>query len=812
MPVSNADIADMLDEIGQDQVLLADRAYDSDALRQALASRGAWACVKPMPRRVNIPAFSAFLYRYRNLVERFFGHFQQRFFTLDADTVNKNVRRAEFSNHLSNRRVDGRNRANVRQDTQGVVAVGPDPISQFFGFFPAAVKDQQPVDSVVDQVAATQLDHLAGPDQHDALFFEVAEDLAGEHHGGVGHRYRVFADAGRGADRLRRSKGVLEQAVEDLAQAARVVSLLPGVLELPEDLCLTEHQRVETAGDAHQVPRGFLAFVRVDVLAQLAVRNPVAAVDPVDHPFLAVAVGQAVNLSPVAGAEDQHLLHAGKGAQLVDAVGVLRLRDGDLLPDFDGGGVVADSDREKRHGTIVMGCAQILSAIGLIFKSKSHRIGLAGGLHGDWFRAGKRVSLPPMTDIEQRHEKMTARLAIAIVALAAVLGGCAGSGAPREVDAGVESPAADPAGPLSEDAVYGVLAGEYLGAEGDLTAAADEYLEAALASSDPEIARRATQVAFAAESWQQAVMAADRWALLAPDSVPAHESAATAMLQVGDYMGAEYQLERILELLDDSGDAWLLVSRILAQFGEPAPAAEVMGQLVTARPASDPADVYFARSKLALQGRRLQDAFEFARRTVELYPDRLDYLTWAGRVALNLKLTPTAIEYVRRAWRLEPDNQDVAMAYADLLARDGLFETARAVMQGLPSAPDVMLSRILFELAANNRLEAERLFDEFATADFADPDAQAYFLGQAAEALGWPDRAIDSYAGVVAGEHRFSAALRRAELLGREGDVEAARAALATVRDSGDPQAVEQSSIMVIRTGVGRMIDSSFDH
>ena len=65
--------ADMLDEIGADQVLLADRAYDSDALRQTLADRGAWANIKPMPNRVNIPAFSAFLYRYRNLVERFFN-------------------------------------------------------------------------------------------------------------------------------------------------------------------------------------------------------------------------------------------------------------------------------------------------------------------------------------------------------------------------------------------------------------------------------------------------------------------------------------------------------------------------------------------------------------------------------------------------------------------------------------------------------------------------------------------------------------------------------------------------------------------
>lgn len=64
---------DMLDGIGDGQILLADRAYDSDALRQTLRERGAWANVKPMPNRKNIPAFSQFLYRYRNLVERFFS-------------------------------------------------------------------------------------------------------------------------------------------------------------------------------------------------------------------------------------------------------------------------------------------------------------------------------------------------------------------------------------------------------------------------------------------------------------------------------------------------------------------------------------------------------------------------------------------------------------------------------------------------------------------------------------------------------------------------------------------------------------------
>ena len=64
---------DMLDTIREGQILLADRAYDSDALRTVMTNRGAWANVKPMPNRVNIPAFSPWLYRYRNLVERFFS-------------------------------------------------------------------------------------------------------------------------------------------------------------------------------------------------------------------------------------------------------------------------------------------------------------------------------------------------------------------------------------------------------------------------------------------------------------------------------------------------------------------------------------------------------------------------------------------------------------------------------------------------------------------------------------------------------------------------------------------------------------------
>jgi transposase len=65
--------ADMLEGLQERQILLADRAYDSNALRQTLSARGAWANIRPMDHRVERPVFSAFLYRYRNRVERFFN-------------------------------------------------------------------------------------------------------------------------------------------------------------------------------------------------------------------------------------------------------------------------------------------------------------------------------------------------------------------------------------------------------------------------------------------------------------------------------------------------------------------------------------------------------------------------------------------------------------------------------------------------------------------------------------------------------------------------------------------------------------------
>ena len=64
---------DMFDTLRVGNILLADRAYDSNALRKQLVERGAWGNIRAMPNRLEPPAFSHWLYRKRNLVERFFN-------------------------------------------------------------------------------------------------------------------------------------------------------------------------------------------------------------------------------------------------------------------------------------------------------------------------------------------------------------------------------------------------------------------------------------------------------------------------------------------------------------------------------------------------------------------------------------------------------------------------------------------------------------------------------------------------------------------------------------------------------------------
>lgn len=68
---------DLLHGLLGDGVLLADKAYDADAVRAFARSEGGWANIPPRRTRKDPICFSPFLYRARNRIERFFNRIKQ---------------------------------------------------------------------------------------------------------------------------------------------------------------------------------------------------------------------------------------------------------------------------------------------------------------------------------------------------------------------------------------------------------------------------------------------------------------------------------------------------------------------------------------------------------------------------------------------------------------------------------------------------------------------------------------------------------------------------------------------------------------
>jgi transposase len=67
----------LLSRLKSGTMLLADRGYDADWIRALAAERGFWANIPPKCNRNDPICFSPYLYRARNLIERFFNKIKQ---------------------------------------------------------------------------------------------------------------------------------------------------------------------------------------------------------------------------------------------------------------------------------------------------------------------------------------------------------------------------------------------------------------------------------------------------------------------------------------------------------------------------------------------------------------------------------------------------------------------------------------------------------------------------------------------------------------------------------------------------------------
>lgn len=359
--------------------------------------------------------------------------------------------------------------------------------------------------------------------------------------------------------------------------------------------------------------------------------------------------------------------------------------------------------------------------------------------------------------------------------------------------ASAEQPRLDASPPTSPEVLQHVLAAEVRIAGGDLAGAAVEYLEAALASDDPRIAERATRIAVAAGEWQMVALASDHWAMLEPGNLDARKLAAGSRLRQGDYVGAEYQLARILELAkNDRGQGWFIVTAMLAPVPDQARANKVLNNLLQDFDGKLNVDALFARSQFAARKGDLEQATELINKALEQEPERADLLAWSGRLAVNRKDEKLALKNYRKAWLINTDNVAVAMAYAELLKRHGDLSAAQVVLAKLPDTSEMRFTRIVFVLDTGDTASAEKLYKGFAAVQYKDSSTSAFHAAQSAELLHHPGEAIKWYQQVT-GERAVAASLRQAFLFAGLGAVGEARRILAHMRTEAEPKVKSQS-------------------
>lgn len=355
---------------------------------------------------------------------------------------------------------------------------------------------------------------------------------------------------------------------------------------------------------------------------------------------------------------------------------------------------------------------------------------------------------------------------------------------------------------LGKDVLYQILLGEIASQRGELRLSAEAYADLAARTRDPKVAKRAVELAQYARQSGLALRNALLWRELEPGSPQAMQSAATLLLASGRIREAKPHLDAWLK----SGNATEIFPRLHGLFArvrnKPA-ALDLMNDLAAAHPGLPEARL--ATAQVALQGDNLPRALAALDEALQLRPQWEHAALLKAQTLHKQDGEARAHAYLRDFLEAHPAAREVRLAYAKQLARSGRFQESRSeferLAQDAPQNPDAWFTLGLIAMQTNDFASARSSLSKSLELGYADADTARYYLGQMAEADDQVEAAMQWYRLVADGRHRFTAQLRIASLLGRQGKVQEARDWLAGLEVAGDIERVQviQAEAMVLR-------------
>ncbi|MBU1645384.1 MAG: tetratricopeptide repeat protein [Gammaproteobacteria bacterium] len=338
-----------------------------------------------------------------------------------------------------------------------------------------------------------------------------------------------------------------------------------------------------------------------------------------------------------------------------------------------------------------------------------------------------------------------------------------------------------PAQELTAQILYQFLLAEIAGTRGNITLAMDAYRDLARSTRDPRIAQRATQIALFARRYEVALDAARLWSELDPESAQARQMI-TSLLAAG--ARPKELAENVARQLAAEGpnlpNALLSLNRLLSRLPDKRQVLGIIEQVTT--PYVGIAEAHFARAVAAHGAQDATRALGEAERAVALRPD------WEQAVLLRSQFQsrPEAIEGLRRFVAEHRPSRDLRQALARLYVAERRYAEGRQefvqLLAGAPDDTETIYALGVLSYQLQEPREAERHFRRLIELNYADTDSVRLYLGQLAEDDKRWDEAIKWYEKVGPGEQYVAARLRHANVLARQGKLDAALADLQAAR------------------------------
>jgi tetratricopeptide (TPR) repeat protein len=406
---------------------------------------------------------------------------------------------------------------------------------------------------------------------------------------------------------------------------------------------------------------------------------------------------------------------------------------------------------------------------------------------------------------------MNTRLLLTWLGMAA-LSACAqtpnaGSTKPAQTATTASAPvAATPAvSGLTEPILYTFLLGEIAGQRGEDGLAAEALAEVASKTRDTRLVRRAVEFALKARKAEEALGLANLWVELEPNSYKARQVLIPLLIGQERYAVAMPHLRAVLAMKDRTpAMSFMHLQSLLGRYKNKMAGLVLVREL--AQGYETLPEAQYAVAQAAWQANQYDQAADALDLALRAKPGWETAALMRGQL-IQRQDDAAMLAYWKTFLQVNPDANEVRMAYAKALAKAGRYHDARAEFTAMAkkagNQAEIKYAIGLLSMQIDDLDGAESSFQEALKQGYNDDDTIRLYLAQISETRHRYEEALKRYDEVGPGDRYLDARLKGALVLGKLKRVTEGRSRLEQLNPANDSERVRifQAEAQMMREG-----------